>query len=474
MRRTKRGVGAVMAALLVVGAGLLAAAPVAPAAASPRARPTVIGCDLAATRVQVTASAVLDPSCTYTGGFDIRASNVVLDCRHALVQGPQNGIGIMVETPADVDMTNVTIRNCRVDGWLNGIHLRRAGFNSLPAGHEYDHRLDGVQVFDSVLTSSRGVGLYVDGYVTHTLVQRVIVHDAGSTGIYLDAGSRYGRVVQNVLVHNGYRENGDTPEGTVASVAGATFRFWGPGREGIAVDGSRDNVISGNWIVGNSAGGVFLYTNCGEYVHTDPADWVEHRFGAEDNHIVGNLITGGETGVWVGSRMGENVFPMDCSDVPYVSGPALAITLDRAPGTEIRSNLIGDTYSGIRIEDDGARVLSNLIGGVDATRQGIVVGTPYRTSVLHHPVTDTVVRGNGSLIRGNPSPYRWVDGVAALDARANTALGAPSAFCPAPDVPRGPFVMVYAVALQPPNGPPVPRPTFTVPRLGALAPCRPA
>ena len=65
-------------------------------------------------------------------------------------------------------------------------------------------------------------------------------------------------------------------------------------------------------------------------MHTDPANWVEHRFGAEDNTVVGNLITGGETGVWIGSRMGENVFPMDCSDVPYVSGPRQAITLDRA------------------------------------------------------------------------------------------------------------------------------------------------
>jgi len=468
MGRTRRRIAAGLAALVVTGTGLVAAAP-AGAARAPR--PAVIGCDRAATRVQVTASVVLDPSCTYTGGFDVRASNVVLDCRHALVQGSQGGIGILVETPADVDMSNVTIRDCRVDGWVNSIHLRRAGFNSLPAGHEYDHRLDRVSVVDSVLTNSRGVGLYVDGYVTHTLVQRVIVNNAGSTGIYLDAGSRYGRVMQNILVHNGYRENGATPEGTVTTFNGLTFRFWGPGREGIAVDGSRDNVITANWIVGNSAGGVFLYTNCGEYVHSDPANWVEHRFGADDNHVVGNLITGGETGVWVASRMGENVFPMDCSDVPYVSGPALAITLDRAPRTEIRGNLIGDTYSAIRVEDDGTRVLSNVIGGVDATRHGIIVGTPYRTSVLHHPVTDTVVQGNVSLIRGNRSPYRWVDGVAGLDARGNTALGVPAAFCAAPDVPRGPFVMVYALALQDPNGPPVPRPAYTVPRLGALGPC---
>jgi len=116
----------------------------------------------------------------------------------------------------------------------------------------------------------------------------------------------------------------------VTQFNGVTFRFWGPGREGIAVDGSRDNRISNNWIAENSAGGVFLYTNCGEYVHSDPTNWVEHRFGADDNTITGNLIAGGRAGVWVGSRMAENVYPMDCSDVPYVSGPVQAITLDRA------------------------------------------------------------------------------------------------------------------------------------------------
>ena len=91
--------------------------------------------------------------------------------------------------------------------------------------------------------------------------------------------------------------------------------------------------------------------------------------------------------------------------------------------------------------------------------------------MLHHPVTNTIVRDNVSNITGNSSPYRWVDGVAGLDARGNTALGRRSAFCPAPDVPHGPFVMVDAVAVQDPNGPPVPKPTFTIPRLGALPPC---
>jgi hypothetical protein len=82
-----------------------------------------------------------------------------------------------------------------------------------------------------------------------------------------------------------------------------------------------------------------------------------------------------------------------------------------------------------------------------------------------------VVKDNVSTIVGNTSPYRWVDGVSSLDARRNAALGHPSAFCQAPDIPHGPFVMVDAVAIQDPNGPPVPKPDFAIPRLGAFPPC---
>ena len=83
---------------------------------------------------------------------------------------------------------------------------------------------------------------------------------------------------------------------------------------------------------------MFLYTNCGEYVHSDPANWVEHRFGAEDNTVVAQPHQRRSRPA-CGSGRGwrENVYPMDCSDVPYVSGPVQAITLDRAPRTTVRS-----------------------------------------------------------------------------------------------------------------------------------------
>src|SRR3954468_24779008 len=82
--RARRWTAAVATgALLALGATPGGADP--PPAARPGA-PVVLGCDRAAERVQVTASSVLDPACTYTAGVDIRASDVTLDCRGALIQ----------------------------------------------------------------------------------------------------------------------------------------------------------------------------------------------------------------------------------------------------------------------------------------------------------------------------------------------------------------------------------------------------
>ncbi|HEY1741275.1 MAG TPA: right-handed parallel beta-helix repeat-containing protein [Acidimicrobiia bacterium] len=368
-------------------------------------------------------------------------------------------------------MDDVTVRNCRVDGWLNNIALARDGVQSLARGHEYDHHLSGVTVEDSTLTNSQGVGLYVNAYVTNTTIQRDTILRSGSTGIYLDEGSRGALVSDNTIAGNGYVENG--PGGTNTTFGNLDVRFWGPGREGIAVDGAYDNRITDNALVFNSAGGVFLYTNCGEYVHSQPASWLDHRFAAEHNVVAANTIIGTlGTGVWVASRMGENVYPMDCSDTPYVSGPLLAITRDRAAHNSITDNTVWGENFGIRVEDDNTAVLRNHIIGTAPSQFAVIVGTPYRTSALDLPVNHTIVRSNVATIVNNPSPYRWVDGVADLRAGNNTANGRQRSFCPAPDVPRGPFVMVYAFAPQNPDDPPQPPPAYSVPSLGVLPLCR--
>src|SRR4051812_19450090 len=145
-------------------------------------------CGDASQRIVLTKNATLDPACTYTGGFDIAASHVALDCAGALVQAPVGTslAGVRISTPVGTDLDAVTVRNCRFDGWFNNVHIARVGVQSLPKGHEYDHHLSGVTIEDSTLTGSHGVGLYVNAYVTDTTLRGLTIVGSGSTGIYLD------------------------------------------------------------------------------------------------------------------------------------------------------------------------------------------------------------------------------------------------------------------------------------------------
>ncbi|WP_426572297.1 right-handed parallel beta-helix repeat-containing protein [Aquihabitans sp. McL0605] len=460
----RRGGWSVLAACAAVVA---AAVPLGAAPAG--AAPAVIGCGQAAERVQITADADLDPTCTYTGGFDITASNVTLDCRGAhIVGGDADGIGIHLHAPTDAAMHDVTVTGCDVSGFTNNLRVTRDGFGALAAGHEYEGGTSAITVAHNRFHDSKGVGVYVNAYVSGVTIADDAFHDAGSTAIYLETGSRQNTIERNEVVHNGYGENGTA--GQTFEFGGSTVWYWGTGREGLAVDGSYDNVIRRNHFERNSNGGIFLYENCGE--NQDDPSWIERRYPAERNRIEGNSFASERTGVWVASRQGENVFPMDCSDPAYVTGPVLRISLDHAPSNTILANSFTGVTYGVRVEDDDTTVEGNSFSASSPDHHAVIVGTPYRTTDLHQPITGTVLRSNTSAIAGNDSPYRWVHGTTATTVEGNQALGQPVGICQGEPPPRSLFVMVIAVAAAEPDGSEPPTPDLTFPTLGALASCQ--
>ena len=54
---------------------------------------------------------------------------------------------------------------------------------------------------------------------------------------------------------------------------------------------------------------------------------------------------------------------------------------------------------------------------------------------------------------------------------AGAKLGRRVGICQGKTLPRGPFVMTLALALEPPGSPVVPTPDLTVPTVGALPSC---
>lgn len=453
---------------LAIVAGLAVVASAAASAVADRAGAAMVGCDQAATRIVATSDVELDASCTYTAGVDITASGVTLDCRGARIASTSGaGRGITIVTPVDVALADVTVRNCHVEGFLNSLRVTRDGFRTLPDGAEFEHPTSNITIEDSTFSGSRGVGVFVDGYVSGVTIRRSTIRDAGSSGIYLETGSKQNRVVDNDIVDNGLRENG--PGGQEVSVGGTTLWFWGVGREGVSVDGSSDNEIVGNRFSGNSAGGVFLYKNCGEY--PDRPAYFERRDPADRNLIEANTFDGGRVGVWVASRMGENTLPMDCSDPAYLDLPGRRIVRDRARSNTVRANAFHDVTYGIRVEDDDTVVEANTFTAPTPDHHAVTIGTPYRTEVLDEPVAGTVLRDNESTIVGNDSPYRWVHGHRSTTVTGNRALGREVGLCEGEPIPRQPFIFAIAIAAPLPDGSKPPTPDLTVPTVGALPSC---
>ena len=455
-------------AALTLGLALVAAISPLVASTSP-ATATTATCPSSTERVQVTASTTLDPRCTY-GGVDVSGSGTTLDCNGAAIVDPRTGdrIGILVSTPVDTTLAHVTVRNCRVQGFLNSMRVTRDGFRGLPPGGEYTHTTSDIVIENSRVGGSRGVGIYVDGYVSDVTVRNNEIRGAGSSGIYLETGSRNNTVSNNTIADNGWIENG--PAGQPVSFGGAKLWFWGVGREGLSVDGSYDNTIVGNRFSGNAAGGVFLYRNCGEYPNNGA--YLERRTSATRNRIQWNTFTGGRNGVWVGSRMAENTLPMECASPAYVEQGFVRVVLDHAEHNLVDHNQFTDVTYGVRVEDDGTTVSNNSFTARTPDHHAVIIGTPYRTTRLGLPVRGTVLSGNVSTIARNPNPYRWVVGEAETTVSANSAAGQRVGICEAPDVPRQPFIFVIALAFANPDGTAPPPPDLTVPTLGALPACR--
>ena len=401
----------------------------------------LIPCDRTDSTITIKESSHLDPSCVYDREFEITGSNVVFDCRGATIATERtDGRGIAIKARGDTALHDITVRNCVIRGFLNSLRVTRTNFKELAEGEEYLHTTSNILVENSRMFGSRGSGIFVDGYVADVTLRDLEIAGAGSVGIYLEAGSR-DNVVQRCEIHdNGY--NDTDPAGTEFSVLGGTFLYVATGREGIAVDGSRNNRIVRNRIYGNAAGGIFLYKNCGEERTTRPNGWWKRRYGADGNRIVNNEIRDEPTGIWVGSRMAENQLLMDCGDPAYGSAGTVRYHLDYARGNHLWRNRLFDVRYGIRIEDDDTWVIRNRFVGSDAGQQAILVGTKVRTELLGEPVTGASIAFNQADIAGNDQPYRWIHGQRNTRFRGNRSGRYPVDLIQGTQPPISPFLFV--------------------------------
>jgi hypothetical protein len=387
----------------------------------------LIPCDRAAEHLVIRRDSHLDPKCTYTGGLEITNSNVTLDCRGAAIDDPEgdDDYGIHVHAPASFRLSRVSVRNCLISGFLNNVRISRDGYRALAAGSEYVRASSRIEIRNSRLVGARGSGLFVNGYVTDVRVRDTEVAGSGGVGIYLEAGSKENRIIRSYIHDNGFGDV-DPANGTPLVVGGIELRYLSTGREGLAINGSRDNYVAGNVFEHNSYGAIFLYKNCGEYFTERPQEWWPRRYGANGNRIRRNEFIDEQNGIWIGSRMSQNQAFLDCSDPSYFGSGILRIHEDFAKGNVIQSNSFVNVAMGIRVEDDGTRIERNRFESDRSDHVAILIGTGRRSEVLGRPVTGTIVRGNRAHIFLGQSVYEWVYEVDGLVFERNRSRGVPA------------------------------------------------
>lgn len=288
----------------------------------------------------------LQKNCIYNGTFTLNKSNTGLDCQGAVIDGANNKKFGVVILGSGKPLSNITVKNCIVKNFINsgiriasGIPVRNLGNNPKELNYENSPKyitLDNVEVINS-----GKVGIFIDSYSSYITIKNSKISNSQMVGIYLEHSSRYNKILNNVIQKNGYNH-------------GAVNQ-----REGIAIDSSADNLISGNTFIDNFAGGVFLYKNCGEKSHTKNAIT---RWQHSDNNIIkNNDFLREHIGIWIASRQSKDLSRLDCGD------PALdsekKYFKDYADNNIVDSNTFCNGHVAIIIEGDNNIIINNRVDG---------------------------------------------------------------------------------------------------------------
>lgn len=280
----------------------------------------------------------LQKGCTYSSPIVISSSDTVLDCAGALLDG-QN----LLETAISINgrgkkIRNVVVKNCRIENFNGRVLNVTSGVPKWSLLKDYKANYDVSPeniVIDNVQTVGGRGGVYFDSYVQRSVLKNSIIREAGKVGVYLEQGSRNISVLNNKILNNGTLTR----------------------REGLAIDSSAHNVVRGNVFEGNSAGGVFIYKNCGENFKSGKS--VLRWQSSDYNEIIENEFRHQPVGVWVASRQSRNLSKWGCGD-PAVDGSGNYYE-DFANYNNIELNRFCDVEVPVRLEGDNNVVSNNKI-----------------------------------------------------------------------------------------------------------------
>lgn len=253
---------------------------------------------------KIVGNVVLPYQCVFQQSLRISEGNTTLDCNGSKFIG--NGIkkiGLLIDSRGEA-LSNVTIKNCIFEGFeSSGIRVSWEEVDAQKGDNKkmiYQRTPNRIHIENVEVSNNGGVGIYIDDYVTEAVIKNSKVTGSGGAGIYLEHSSKNNKVIGNFISNNGFKKDKKTR------------------REGVAIDSSAHNEVIGNIFLGNAAGGIFLYKNCGEHFRTgrQVIRWQHSNY----NVIKQNKFVDEEVGVWLASRQNKRLKNWDCNDPKNANG----------------------------------------------------------------------------------------------------------------------------------------------------------
>jgi len=146
--------------------------------------------------------------------FQITSSNVELDCQGHTIDGQASGRGIFVDGASGAELTNVTIRNCSVNDFYDGIYFDYVDdsfiYNSLATSAADDgfHIHDSDNNIFSNVTADSNVddGFCIDGSDDNRFYNITSTGHSGSNdnGLYLYNYANYNNFTEGIINDNYY------------------------------------------------------------------------------------------------------------------------------------------------------------------------------------------------------------------------------------------------------------------------------
>jgi parallel beta-helix repeat protein len=362
--------------------------------------------------VTITEDTTIPSGCHYDRvSFEITRSDIVFDCKSAIL----NGLGktkrntfflaykrdeapllaaFYVRGSEDNFIENVTIKNCTIRFYINGINVdfflndstHSSLKNNMNVSSLEDHLRTisprNIEVNNVDIISNHKTGIYLQRYITDFKLKNSTLK-ANDIGIYLESGTK-----NNLISGSTFSKNGETTYDLESRKRKLRIKK----REAIAVDSSAYNTITDNTFINNAGGAIFLYKNC--YENFEDEKSLPRVQYSSFNIIKNNTFSDERKGVWIASRQSREMDNFNCGDPLITLGEDDddKYYQDYARSNQVINNLFDGVEKAVIVEDDNNIISNNTFKG--ESRSDITIGTEIRNTYLNHPVKNTIVENN--------------------------------------------------------------------------------